>query len=63
MLVYAIRKGDDLIRRHNPLISLAPVIDKFTARDELSLDDIGFKVAFGVIDYESTRELHDEAYV
>jgi len=63
LLFYAISRFKVLIYRENPTITVADLLNVYDARREINLDEIGFKIAFGVEDYYSGYALNDSEFV
>lgn len=63
VLTYGIQKFNKLIYRQQPTITVETAQNFFTNKDEVSLNDDGFKIAFGVMDYTENKRLSDPDFV
>jgi hypothetical protein len=58
-LAYAIKRGQEYIQQDGPLVNQWEVANYFGVKEELNLTEIGFKIAFGVVDFK-TWEVRDD---
>jgi hypothetical protein len=63
LIAYAQQKFFHLVNRRNPNINQSLVLNEFDASDVIDLDQIGFKMAFGVIDYGTGEVISDSDYI
>lgn len=63
ILAYAMRKGQILINRENPDVSLFTNEGAFSPEQSLELEKVGLNLAFTVIDYKTQQILDDPAMV
>jgi hypothetical protein len=63
VLTYGIQKFNKLIYRQQPTITVETAQNFFTNKDEISLNQEGFKIAFGVMDYSKNVRLSDPDFV
>ena len=60
---YAIQMGQILVLKKDPIINTSVNKSQFSAQDIVSFEDWGFKIAFGVMDYSTSKVLDDPAHV
>jgi hypothetical protein len=63
LVAYGIRKGQTLVFRESPEVSLFEIKNQFSSQDWLDLDSVGFKIAFTVVDYYTLKVLDDPTMV
>lgn len=64
LFLYGYVRFEYLIYRKNPLITRSELFDFFDSSEVVNFDEIGFKVAFAVEQYDANREAkHDPNYV
>ena len=63
LLTYGIRKGQTLLFRENPDVSSFEIQNKYAPYEWLDLDEIGFKIAFTVVNYYTLEPLTDPTMV
>jgi hypothetical protein len=59
MVAYIWRMGTMLITREDPNVWSFNRLDHYKSSDLLQLNQIGFKMAFGVYDYKNNKHLND----
>lgn len=60
---YSVKKFIDLVTRANPTVNELEIQRYFNDDDTLDLNEIGFKIAFGISDYHTSRNLVDPDYL
>ena len=53
LIAYSVRRGEALLFRENPDVSLFEIKNKYSSEEWLDLDEIGFKIAFTALDYKT----------
>ena len=63
VLMYAFQKANQLLYRKGPTIT--PELSKnfYSSKDEINLDEVGFKLAFGVMDYSDRSIANNDSFV
>jgi hypothetical protein len=62
-LAYAVRKGQKLIYKQDPTVIEVRNPNVFNQNDTIDLNDIGFKMAFTVIDWANFEPRNDSNFV
>ena len=60
---YALKKGQIFLFKENPTIQEATYSNYYDKDYQVSLKELGFKIAFGVNDYKTGEPLDDPNYV
>ena len=63
LVVFTIQRLQKLVYRLRPEMSVELQYDVFTQNDLFDLNDAGFKLAFGVMNYDSREVLSDDSRV
>jgi hypothetical protein len=63
LLAYAQQRFFQLIQRRNPIITASTIENNYGINDVMDLNKAGFKMAFGVIDYDTGDVLRDLNYI
>ena len=58
--IYGVQRFQLFFFRLKPEVTSSVVKHAFGARDEIDLRELGFKIAFGVIDFRTGKPLRDE---
>lgn len=59
MIVFGVQRFQKLYYRKGPDINVENISNYFKADEELNLSDLGFKIAFGVMNYKDRIPLLD----
>jgi hypothetical protein len=63
LFAYAQQRFFQLVNRKNPIITQSKVLNNYDESDVINLNEVGFKMAFGVIDYDTGEVLSDSDYI
>ena len=63
LIIFAVQRAKKLVGRLRPEMSFELQTDVFGPADAVDLDGIGFKLAFGVMNYEYATPLVDDRYM
>lgn len=57
---YTIKRAQVLFARIGPTVTSELALNTYTAQESINLEDAGFKIAFGVMDYSNRTVLQNE---
>lgn len=63
LIVYGQQKFTKWLRQKQPMINTYDAVNHFDSKHEVDLNQLGFKLAFGVVDYRTGSPLQDESFV
>ena len=62
-IIYGVQKFNKLYYRLQPMITEENRQGFYSAKDEIDLNEAGFKIAFGVLNYDTNARLDDPDFV